>query len=256
MLNKVGQARTNLLKLRDWLLPINNHQELKKFVSDSIRFVDTISPVLRKSAPHLYISALPFIPRDSPLSKSYLLAFPGSIHVDDDDRIKWSEMLLNIETSSKVWSISLSPDGKQIVSGSYKNTWSIWDIETGSLVLGPIQVGDYTDAICCVASSLDGKCVASGSNNSRIIRFWDAQTGEMNSNELIGHTRSIHSLTFSPDGKHLASGSWDSSIRIWSRETGTCVKELINNHDEHTFNIAFSPSGRQIASSSYSQVII
>ena len=37
--------------------------------------------------------------------------------------------------------------------------------------------------------------------------------------ELIGHTNHVHSVTFSPDGTRLASGSGDNTIRIWDTVT-------------------------------------
>jgi WD40 repeat protein len=108
-------------------------------ISDSLRFVDVTAPMLRQSTPHLYLSALPFIPRDSPLSISYLPAFPGTIDVEDKNSLQWPQMVLNIPTSSENLSIALSPDGKRIVSGSKDRTWSIWDAKTGNPVIGPIR---------------------------------------------------------------------------------------------------------------------
>jgi WD40 repeat protein len=38
--------------------------------------------------------------------------------------------------------------------------------------------------------------------------------------------REVSSVSFSPDGKHVASGSWDKSVKIWETSTGTCVSTL------------------------------
>jgi WD40 repeat protein len=34
--------------------------------------------------------------------------------------------------------------------------------------------------------------------------------------DFTGHSDSVSSVVFSPDGKYLASGSWDSTIKLWS----------------------------------------
>ncbi|CAM1509539.1 Fc.00g032780.m01.CDS01 [Cosmosporella sp. VM-42] len=64
---------------------------------------------------------------------------------------------------------------------------------------------------------------------------------------LEGHTRKIFSLNFSPDGKMLASASWDSTIRIWDLNSGNYIRKL---HFERSFTLvaaAFSPDFLQVA---------
>ena len=40
-----------------------------------------------------------------------------------------------------------------------------------------------------------------------------------------GHTNSIQSVTFSPDGKRIVSGSGDTTVRMWDAEMGKPVGE-------------------------------
>jgi WD40 repeat protein len=37
--------------------------------------------------------------------------------------------------------------------------------------------------------------------------------------DFIGHSKSVHSIAFSPDGKYLASGSGDNTVKLWSIES-------------------------------------
>ncbi len=55
---------------------------------------------------------------------------------------------------------------------------------------------------------------------------------------LSGHSVSVHSVAFSPDGKTVASASWDRSIILWDIETGE--KKLVLKHGYHPHRVVFS----------------
>jgi WD40 repeat protein len=46
------------------------------------------------------------------------------------------------------------------------------------------------------------------------IELWDAETLDLVS-FFHGHTMDVYCLAFSPDGKLLASGSWDGTVLLW-----------------------------------------
>ncbi len=66
---------------------------------------------------------------------------------------------------------------------------------------------------------------------------------------FIGHSSSVSSVAFSPDGKYLASGSYDSTVKLWSVESQKEVTTL-QGHSDYVYSVTFSPDGKYLASGS------
>jgi WD40 repeat protein len=62
---------------------------------------------------------------------------------------------------------------------------------------------------------------------------------------LKGHNFPVNSLTFSPDGKRLASGSDDRTAKVWDTTTGQELMTL--RYAEPVSSVAFSPDGKRLA---------
>ncbi|KIJ58283.1 hypothetical protein HYDPIDRAFT_59527, partial [Hydnomerulius pinastri MD-312] len=72
---------------------------------------------------------------------------------------------------------------------------------------------------------------------------------------LLGHTSSIWSVAYSPDGQHIVSGSSDKTIRIWNARTGQLVTDPLQGHTSSINSVAYSPDGQHIVSGSSDKTI-
>ena len=86
-----------------------------------------------------------------------------------------------------------------------------------------------------------------------MVRVWDTNTGK-ELTTLTGHAASIDEVTFSPDGRRIASCSVDRTIKIWDLEVdkeGTVLK----GHGARVWELAFSPDGRRLVSASADKTV-
>ena len=62
-----------------------------------------------------------------------------------------------------------------------------------------------------------------------------------------GHTFSVNSVSFSPDGKTLASAGYD-TVRLWDVVSGEETATMPMHHRGYVKSVSFSPDGRTLAS--------
>ncbi|NER26332.1 MAG: TIR domain-containing protein [Symploca sp. SIO1C4] len=72
-------------------------------------------------------------------------------------------------------------------------------------------------------------------------------------NRLIGHTDKVYKLAFSPDGKTLATGSFDNTVKLWNLQGEDL--DTLRGHTSVVIDLAFSPDGKTLASASSDRTV-
>jgi len=193
--------------------------------------------------------------------------------------------------TGRVRSVSWSPDGTRIASGSEDTTVQIWSPGTfaGSLVrtyrrhlsevmsvswspdgtriasasksvniwdpnTGERMLDYHADGalVSMVCWSPDGTRVASASRDGT-VQVWNALTGET---RLIyrGHAGRVHAVAWSPDGMSIASGGEDATVQVWDAGRGSHLFTL-REHTRSVLSVAWNPTGSRIASGSQDKTV-
>jgi WD40 repeat protein/tRNA A-37 threonylcarbamoyl transferase component Bud32 len=217
----------------------------------------------------------------TPDSKRVLAALPGNVAVLVD--VATGAKILELTGhEDQVMSVAVLADGKRAITAAKDGRAGLWDLATGQRVLWfalqeglkPQHLAAFPDGrsalVACdrtivevdlvtgrplrsfeapgeslgsLAISRDGSSAAAAVDKNLAV-IWDVATGKVR-HLLRGHTDVVQETCFSPDGKHLATGSFDFSVRTWSVATGE--QELAIKGRDWISGVAWSPDGKTIA---------
>jgi cytochrome c len=154
-----------------------------------------------------------------------------------------------------VRAIALSPDGKHAISGSFDSSAIYWSL-TRDVAEQVLRF--HESAVNAVAIARDGRIITGGEDAR--IAVW--QPGAQSPASILqGHTAPIVSLSISPDGRTLASASWDRTARLWRLPTtgffsglfgsGSGSPRVLEGHRQNVNGVAFTPDGKAVVTASY-----
>ena len=187
-------------------------------MQDVLRFTLHFFPLIQRSAPHIYHSALPLSPRSSPLrlttphEKTLISDFYGCPDA-------WGTVIRTIKPYSDYF-VHVTTFGHCIAAAGSDYTVVIYDSVTGALKLH-LSPGGIVYAISGTPDGSTLFCAHKGAS----ITGWDIQTGGL-IHTFIPESEAEH-IAVCSEGCYLACGSIDGSVKIW---------EVANKSEVATFD--------------------
>jgi WD40 repeat protein len=146
----------------------------------------------------------------------------------------------------QVFDVAFSPDGAVLATGGWGGPSStlVWDPATGERFSLLFEDPEQDPWGRSVDFSPDGRLVAGEGSDDVFV--WSVEGAG-----LVARMRApqVTALSFSPDGRRLATGSLDGGLTVWEARTGRQLDALTGNLGQ-VMDLAFAPDGASLATSS------
>jgi len=145
--------------------------------------------------------------------------------------------------------VAVRPDGRRVAATAFDPQSNKHHLQVCDLASGERFFSAEGSAL---AYSPDGRWLAGLAADNRTVLLFDARTHETAA-RFEGHEKFVHSATFSPDSRLLATCSQDSTVRLW--QVGSGASRLLPGHTDEVFAVAFHKDGKRLATAGRDRAI-
>ena len=113
-----------------------------------------------------------------------------------------------------------------------------------------VRLSDASDGMGIILEVLRHSAPGETYSPEALSVFQEARASDAQMLVLAGHTQTVRSADFSPDGKYIVTASFDGTARIWDATTGRETMQLVG-HTDRLSSAAFSPDARRIVTAAH-----